>query len=140
MSASRPCGVTWARRRRRQPMALREVMVPQHHPLGDQAEVDFGSISFYLNGLLTEGWMFVMRLSASGKGFHRIYLRERSSPARRRTESGLEVRSARPAGQTHLHRATSPVHDVVQVWCGGVRGRWYFVTRGPLTCMFTSGR
>ncbi len=48
--------------RRRQPMALREVMVPQHHPLGEEAEVDFGSISFYLNGLLTEGCMFVMRL------------------------------------------------------------------------------
>lgn len=38
-------------------------MVPQHHPLGEEAEVDFGSVSFYLNGLLTEGWMFVMRLS-----------------------------------------------------------------------------
>jgi transposase len=62
--------------RRRQPMALREVMVPQHHPLGEEAEVDFGSISFYLNGLLTEGWMFVIRLSASGKGFHRIYLNQ----------------------------------------------------------------
>ena len=53
--------------RRRQPMALREVMVPQHHLLGEEAEVDFGSISFYLNGLLTEGWMFVMRLSASAR-------------------------------------------------------------------------
>ncbi|HVF13094.1 MAG TPA: hypothetical protein VM942_00775, partial [Acidimicrobiales bacterium] len=54
--------------RRRQPIVLREVMVPQHHPLGQEAEVDFGSVSFYLNGLLTEGWMFVMRLSASGRG------------------------------------------------------------------------
>ena len=62
--------------RRRQPMVLREVMVPQHHPLGEEAEVDFGSVSFYLNGLLTEGWMFVMRLSASGRGFHRIYLNQ----------------------------------------------------------------
>ncbi len=62
--------------RQRQPMVLREVTVPQHHPLGEEAEVDFGSISFYLNGLLTEGWMFVMRLSASGKGFHRIYLNQ----------------------------------------------------------------
>jgi transposase len=62
--------------RRREPMALREVTVPQHHPLGDEGEVDFGSVSFYLNGLLTEGWMFVMRLSASGKGFHRVYLNQ----------------------------------------------------------------
>jgi len=62
--------------RQREPMALKEVTVPQHHPLGEEAEVDFGSVSFYLNGLLTEGWMFVMRLSASGKGFHRIYLNQ----------------------------------------------------------------
>jgi hypothetical protein len=34
------------------------------------------SISFYLNGLLTEGWMFVMRPSASSRGFHRIYLNQ----------------------------------------------------------------
>ncbi len=65
-----------AEARRREPMALREVTVPQHHPLGEEAEVDFGSISFYVNGLLTEGWMFVMRLSASGRGFHRIYLNQ----------------------------------------------------------------
>ena len=63
-----------AEARRRQPTILREVMVPQTHPLGEEAEVDFGSVSFYLNGLLTEGWMFVMRLSASGRGFHRVYL------------------------------------------------------------------
>ena len=32
--------------RRREPMALPEVTVPQHHPLGEEAEVDFGSVSF----------------------------------------------------------------------------------------------
>ena len=62
--------------RRRAPMSLREVSVPQHHPLGEEAEVDFGSVSLYLNGVLTEGWMFVMRLSASGRGFHRVYLNQ----------------------------------------------------------------
>jgi transposase len=60
----------------RQSIPLPEVMIPQDHPLGYEAEVDFGQIGFYLNGELTEGWMFVMRLSASGKGFHRIYLNQ----------------------------------------------------------------
>lgn len=59
--------------RRRRPLAIAEVKVPQTHPLAEEAEVDFGSVSFKLNGLLFEGWMFVMRLSASGKGFHRVY-------------------------------------------------------------------
>ena len=27
---------------------------PQHHPLGEEAEVDFESVSFYLNRLLDE--------------------------------------------------------------------------------------
>jgi transposase len=57
--------------RRRIPAA--EVMISQTHPLGAESEVDFGSVSFYLCGELTAAWMYVMRLSASGKGFHRAY-------------------------------------------------------------------
>ncbi|MEZ5143941.1 MAG: IS21 family transposase [Acidimicrobiales bacterium] len=59
-----------------QPKALVEVAVPQTHPLGAEAEVDFGAVSFYLDGVLCEGHMFVMRLSASAKGFHRVYPNE----------------------------------------------------------------
>jgi transposase len=62
--------------RRRQSVPLIEVMVPQHHPLGMEAEVDFGSIHVYLAGVLTELPLFLMRLSASGKGFVRAYLNE----------------------------------------------------------------
>ena len=50
---------------------LIEVMVPQHHPLGEEAEVDFGTISVYLAGVLVEVSMFVMRLSASGRSYPR---------------------------------------------------------------------
>jgi transposase len=59
--------------RRELKRSLSEVTVPQHHPLGEESEVDFGDVSFYLRGVLVIGAMFVMRLSASGKGFHRIY-------------------------------------------------------------------
>jgi transposase len=59
-----------------QPPVLADISVPQAHPLGAEAEVDFGSVSFYLNGVLSEGWMFVMRLSSSGRGFHRVYLNQ----------------------------------------------------------------
>ena len=54
-------------------LALPDVCIPQSHPLGEEAEVDFGQVRFYLSGEMVDGWMFVMRLSASGKGFHRIY-------------------------------------------------------------------
>jgi len=65
-----------AEARRRHPMVLAEVMVPQRHPLGAEAEVDFGKVTFWLGGVETAGWMFVMRLSASGRGFHRVYRNE----------------------------------------------------------------
>ena len=65
-----------AEARRRQPAVLAKVSVPQTHPPGGEAEVDFGRLSFFLAGVPTDGWMFVLRLSASGRGFHRIYLNQ----------------------------------------------------------------
>ena len=62
--------------RRRMVVPLVEVMVPQHHPLGEEAEVDFGTASVYLGGVLVDVSMFIMRLSASGRGYSRAYLNE----------------------------------------------------------------
>ena len=62
--------------RERQETPLIDVAVPQHHSLGEEAEVDFGSIHVYLAGVLTEVAMFVMRLSASGRSFPVAYLNE----------------------------------------------------------------
>jgi transposase len=62
--------------RRRQKLPLAEVMVPQHHPLGAEAEVDFGTVSVYLAGVLFDVQMFIMRLSASGRAYPRAYLNE----------------------------------------------------------------
>jgi transposase len=57
-------------------LSLPDVCVPQAHPLGAEAEVDFGQVHFVLNGSMVPAWMFVMRLSASGKGFHRVYFNQ----------------------------------------------------------------
>jgi hypothetical protein len=62
--------------RRHQSVPLIQVMVPQHHPLGEEAEVNFGSVHVYLAGVLTELPLYLMRLSASGKGFTRAYVNE----------------------------------------------------------------
>lgn len=62
--------------RARQAVALVEVKVPQHHELGAEAEVDFGTSHIWLAGLLVQVSMFIMRLSASGRGFARAYLNE----------------------------------------------------------------
>ena len=52
--------------RARQELALAEVAVPQHHPLGQEAEVDFGTATVILAGAATAVQLFIMRLSASG--------------------------------------------------------------------------
>lgn len=46
------------------------VTVPQQHGPGEEAEVDFGEFWCVIDGAMTKLWMFCMRLSNSGKGFH----------------------------------------------------------------------
>lgn len=62
-----------AERRRELVNPTRTVAVPQLHAPGEEAEVDFGEIWCVLGGRSTKCFMFVMRLSASGKAVHRIY-------------------------------------------------------------------
>ena len=47
-----------------------EVAVPQTHGPGAEAEVDFGEFWTRIGGALMKCWMFVMRLSCSGRAFH----------------------------------------------------------------------
>lgn len=49
------------------------VAVPQTHGFGEEAEVDFGEFHVWLDGTWTRLWLFVMRLSASGKAFHHVF-------------------------------------------------------------------
>jgi transposase len=58
--------------RRRVELGLlhQEVSVPQTHPAGAEAEVDFGEFYATIAGLVVKCWMFVMRLSHSAKAFH----------------------------------------------------------------------
>jgi hypothetical protein len=49
------------------------VAVPQTHRLGAEAEVDFGEFYAWLDGEQIRLWLFVMRLSASGKAFHHVF-------------------------------------------------------------------
>jgi transposase len=47
-----------------------DVAVPQAHLPGAEAEVDFGEFHAAVAGVLVKLWMFVMRLSHSGRAFH----------------------------------------------------------------------
>ena len=54
-----------------------QVKVPQTHGPAQEAEVDFGEFTAVIGGVLMKLWMFVLRLSHSGKAVH-IRLRSRS--------------------------------------------------------------
>ena len=47
-----------------------QVMVPQTHPPGEEAEVDFGEFNASIAGRLIKVSHVLMRLSHSGKAFH----------------------------------------------------------------------
>ncbi len=59
-----------ARRRVELGLDQREVSIPQTHLAGAEAEVDFGEFYATIAGVVMKLWMFVMRLSHSGKAFH----------------------------------------------------------------------
>jgi transposase len=52
------------------------VTVPQTHLPAEEAEVDFGEFKAWIAGTLTRLWMFVLRLSHSGKAVHVAYANE----------------------------------------------------------------
>ncbi|MBA2417138.1 MAG: IS21 family transposase [Geodermatophilaceae bacterium] len=59
-----------ARRRVELGLDQREVSIPQTHLAGAEAEVDFGEFYATIAGPDIKLWMFVTRLSHSGKAFH----------------------------------------------------------------------
>lgn len=50
-----------------------KVAVPQTHAAGQEAEVDFGEFWAVIAGIRIKLWMFVMRLSFSGRAIHVAY-------------------------------------------------------------------
>ena len=62
-----------ARRRVELDLVHTEVFIPQTHEPGAEAEVDFGEFYMTIAGQLVKVWLFVMRLSHSGRAFHVAY-------------------------------------------------------------------
>jgi transposase len=51
----------------------RLVPIGQEHPVGEEAEVDFGEFMAWIDGVYVKLWMFAMRLSHSGRAVHVAY-------------------------------------------------------------------
>jgi len=79
--------------RRRAELGLNhvDVAVPQGHLPGAEAEVDFGEFHAVIARVLLKLWLFVLRLSCSGRAFH--IARRRST----RAQASHRPRGRRPA-------------------------------------------
>lgn len=53
--------------------SVAQVPIVQEHPAGEEAEVDFGEFDAVIAGVVMRLWMFIMRLSYSGKAVHIAY-------------------------------------------------------------------
>lgn len=62
-----------ARLRREAGSGLGQVTVPQTHGPAEEAEVDFGEFQAVIDGEAAKLWMFVLRLSHSGRAVHIAY-------------------------------------------------------------------
>jgi len=53
--------------------SVEQAVVPQAHPPGTEAEVDFADLCVELYGVLTRCFLFTLRLWHSGKAVHRVF-------------------------------------------------------------------
>jgi len=91
-----------ARRRTELGLDRVEVSVPQAHPPGAEAEVDFGEFHAMIAGVLAKLWLFVLRLSCSGRAFHVA-----SPPRRRRRSWKATCWRSSPSGRCRAGSATT---------------------------------
>src|SRR5262249_21150036 len=104
-----------ARRRAELGLDKTEVMVPQEHVPGAGAEVGFGEFRAQVAGVLLKLWMFVMRLSCSGRAFHVAFA-------------------------TQAQEAFLEGHALALEYCGAVPGRVRYDNLGPAVVRVLRGR
>ncbi|MDI9889238.1 IS21 family transposase [Streptomyces sp. HNM0645] len=89
------------------------VFIPQTHRPGEEAEVDFGDVYITLNGVRTLCYLFVFRLSFSGKAVHRIFLSQGQEAFFEGHLHAFEVLGGVPRGKVRYDNLTSAVARVL---------------------------
>ncbi|MGO9142519.1 MAG: IS21 family transposase [Streptosporangiaceae bacterium] len=90
-----------------------QVFIPQVRQPGQDAEVDFGDIYVDLAGIRTLCYMFVFRLSFSGKAVHRISASEGQEAFLEGHAHAFSVLGGVPAGKVRYDNLTSAVARVL---------------------------
>lgn len=89
------------------------VFIPQSHQPGQDAEVDFGDVYIDLAGVRTLCYMFVFRLSFSGKAVHRVFASEGQEAFFEGHVHAFNVLGGVPAGKVRYDNLTSAVARVL---------------------------
>jgi transposase len=95
------------------------VSVPQTHPEGREAEVDFGEFQALIAGVMTKLWMFVLRMSHSGRAVHVAYANQASESFLDGHVRAFEALGGVPTGMIRYDNLTPAV---IRVLLG--RDRW----------------
>ncbi len=90
-----------------------QVFIPQAHQPGQDAEVDFGDVYIDLAGVRTLCYMFVFRLSFSGKAVHRVSASEGQEAFFEGHVHAFSVLGGVPAGKVRYDNLTSAVSRVL---------------------------
>jgi len=90
-----------------------QVFIPQAHLPGQDAEVDFGDVYIDLAGVRTLCYMFVLRLSFSGKAVHRVSASEGQEAFFEGHAHAFSVLGGVPGGRVRYDNLTSAVARVL---------------------------
>jgi transposase len=90
------------------------VFVPQHHPPGMEAEVDFGELWVRLAGVLVKCYLFAFRMSYSGKAVHLVSATCGQEAFLEGHVHAFTVLGGVPAGQIRYDNLTAAVTKVLR--------------------------
>ena len=87
--------------------------VPQCHPPGAEAEVDFADLWVRLDGQMTKCFLFTLRLSHSGRAVHRVFASQGQEAFLEGHVAAFEILGGVPTRHIRYDNLRSAVHRVL---------------------------
>jgi transposase len=98
--------------------------VPQCHPPGAEAEVDFADLWVRLAGQMTKCFLFTLRMSCSGRAVHRVFASQGQEAFLEGHVAAFEVLGGVPTDKIRYDNLRSAVHRVLFGRNRAESGRW----------------